>query len=511
MGPRISHQALQRAREVYQLAHVVLRLVALAEFVLLLQRVVQRDAELERDQLRDAVGKPVAHPQHARDVAHHCLRGHGAVGDDLRDAVAAIAVGNVLDDPVAALHAEVHVEVRHGHPLGIEEPLEQQVVPQRVEVGDPEHPGHQRARAGAATRTDRHAILAGPADEVRDDQEVTGEAHLADDAQFGREPRLVVGTIDRGAIVGGLRHGGCREPRLEPLARLFAQELLRGLPGGHRVRRQRSLAEPHLEVEAPGDFHRVLDRLGNVGEQLRHLLGRTQVLLLAVAPRARRVRQQRAIVYADARLVRLEIVAGEEPHVVRCDHRHALRHRERQAPGDVLLFARAPGPLQFQVEAVTEQCQPRGERRARICLVSCEQCPADVAVAAAGQGHETRRAVGAEPGPVQRRTMPALAFEVGTRDQSRQVAIAAIVLAEQHQAARLGTLSFLLHQRVDSHQRLQAAGLGRRVELHQREQVALVRDRHRGHAQPRAGIDQALAQQLAVLVLALDAHDPVHQ
>ncbi len=112
---------------------------------------------------------------------------------------------------------------------------------------------------------------------------------------------------------------------------------------------------------------------------------------------------------------------------------------------------------------------------------------------------------------MQCRPVPALAFEVGTRDQSRQVAVAAVVLAEQHQPARLRSLSFLLHQRVHTHQRLQAPGLCRGVELHQREQVSLVSNRNCRHAQPCAGIHQALAQQLTVLALALDAHDPVHE
>ena len=45
---------------------------------------------------------------------------------------------DVVDDAVAAVHAEVDVEVRHRHALGIQEALEQQVVAQRIEIGDAE-------------------------------------------------------------------------------------------------------------------------------------------------------------------------------------------------------------------------------------------------------------------------------------------------------------------------------------------------------------------------------------
>ena len=50
----------------------------------------------------------------------------------------------------------------------------------------PQRPGHQRTGAGAAPRAHRHAVLARPADEVGDDEEVAGEAHRADHIEFAR-------------------------------------------------------------------------------------------------------------------------------------------------------------------------------------------------------------------------------------------------------------------------------------------------------------------------------------
>ncbi len=107
--------------------------------------------------------------------------------------------------------------------------------------------------------------------------------------------------------------------------------------------------------------------------------------------------------------------------------------------------------------------------------------------------------------------MASLPFEVGPRDESRQVAIAAIVLAEQHQAARLRALALLAQQCVHADEGLDPARQRRAVELHEREEIALVGQRHGGHAEPRAGIHEALARELAVLVLALHAHDAVHE
>ena len=69
------------------------------------------------------------------------------------DALPAVALPDVLDHLAAALEAEVHVDVRHRHPLGIQEPLEQQVEPERIDVGDAERVRHQRAGRRAAARS----------------------------------------------------------------------------------------------------------------------------------------------------------------------------------------------------------------------------------------------------------------------------------------------------------------------------------------------------------------------
>ena len=200
----VAGEILERAREVDQLAHRLLGLVGLAEvgadalgllarLVGHAQRVVQRDVQRpRRDGLGDAVDVAVAHAQHAPGVAQHRLGRHGAVGDDLADLVAAVAAGHVVDHLVAAVHAEVDVEVRHRHAFGIEEALEQELVAQRVEVGDAQRPGHQRAGARAATRADRDALAPRPVDEVGDDQEVAGETHAHDDVEFEREALVVV-------------------------------------------------------------------------------------------------------------------------------------------------------------------------------------------------------------------------------------------------------------------------------------------------------------------------------
>ena len=59
--------------------------------------------------------------------------------------VAAVALGGVADHLVAVAGVEVHVDVGHLLAPGVEEALEQQVVADRLQVGEPEHVRHHAA------------------------------------------------------------------------------------------------------------------------------------------------------------------------------------------------------------------------------------------------------------------------------------------------------------------------------------------------------------------------------
>ena len=169
-----------------------IRLDQRAELARLLEpRVLLVEHALERHVLahhrgRHRLGEPLPHAEreaeHATGVLQRLLGLDRAVGDDLRDALVAVLLGDVLDDLAAATVVEVDVEVGHRDAVGVEEPLEDEAVLQRVEVGDPHGVRGHRAGAGAAARTDADAVALGPVDEVRDDEEVAREPHLRDDA-----------------------------------------------------------------------------------------------------------------------------------------------------------------------------------------------------------------------------------------------------------------------------------------------------------------------------------------
>ena len=208
----MTRQALQAQRRLDQLLDLSVRVDARAQLGRLGDRVRERDAEHLRDELRHGIDVAEGHPQHPTDVADGGPGLQGPEGHDLGDGhlvvaafdvlavvrgpAGAVLVGHVANHLVATAHAEVDVDVRHRHTLGVQEALEDDPVVDRVDAGDSHPVGDETAGRGAAPRTHRDAVALRVVDEIRDDQEVARVAHLPDDLELVLHAIGVLGVPD---------------------------------------------------------------------------------------------------------------------------------------------------------------------------------------------------------------------------------------------------------------------------------------------------------------------------
>ncbi len=113
-------------------------------------------ADLARAHPRQVAREPVdlgdRQPEAARDDAHGAARGHRVDGRHHRDVLVAEPLVDEVDDLVSAGRVEVHVDVGHLAALGVQEPLEEQVVGDRVGVGDAERVAHDAVAGTPAPR-----------------------------------------------------------------------------------------------------------------------------------------------------------------------------------------------------------------------------------------------------------------------------------------------------------------------------------------------------------------------
>src|SRR5204862_5448770 len=113
---------------------------------------------------------------------------------------------------------------------------------ERVDVGDVQDVRDDRAGSGATTWAHGDAVVLRELDEVPDDQEVGGEAHLEDDVELHLEP------------LDGLGRRRVAVASAQPLMGEAAEVLDLVLSVRRRVARDQLLAELDLDVAPLGDL-----------------------------------------------------------------------------------------------------------------------------------------------------------------------------------------------------------------------------------------------------------------
>ncbi len=97
--------------------------------------------------------------------------------------VVAVFPLRIRDHLVASVIGVVHVDIRRLRALGIEEPLERELVGQGVDVRDADRVGDKGACGRAACRRE-DTLMARERQQVSDDEEVRRESLIDNDLEF---------------------------------------------------------------------------------------------------------------------------------------------------------------------------------------------------------------------------------------------------------------------------------------------------------------------------------------
>ena len=273
----------------------------------------------------------------------------------------------------------------------------------------------------------------------------------------------------------------CASRRSRPARGFVAQVLVERDARRRRKPRQVILAERNRQVAALRDRDRVGERLRQVGELLRHLGLRREVLLRREAARPARIGEHVTLGDAHARLVRAEIARAQELHRMRRDDR---QRRSRSASATVAARARRRrrGPRAApRGSSAAETAPPIGGRALRRRGVALQQRLADVAVARAGQRDQ---AVGAFVEPLAAKLGAAAMLVACDRRATASRTSAGSPRASRRAAARARAvaLAVVRDPHVAADDRLDAARARRLVELDEAELVGEIGERERRHA-----------------------------
>ena len=172
------------------MCNLFIALVQLPQLVVHLQCLVDRDIQLIRNHLRDRIDLCIRHIQHTADIADDTARRQCTECDDLYNAVLAVFSRYIVDDLRAAFEAEIHVDIRHGNSFRVQETLEQELIPHRVQLCDAKGVGNNTSGRRSSSRSDHDVVVARKFDEIPHDQEVIDVTHRFDRIKLVFQPRF---------------------------------------------------------------------------------------------------------------------------------------------------------------------------------------------------------------------------------------------------------------------------------------------------------------------------------
>ena len=252
-------EPLGHAEQQLELAHREVDPVQLRQLRHRFPEVPRRDV---REGLRHHPDLDLRQAERLADLTHRRAR---AIGVDHRDApgpLVAVARQHHVVDVLAARRLDVDVDVRELVAHRVQEALEREVVPERVDVGDPQEVADQGPRGAPAAR-DVYPHRADVRDDVGDREEERRVAHPSDHRELEMDP------VAQAFVLG-------HPPVVDADPASFGEDRV-----GAASRRRRELREMHLlqaEVEPArlGDLERRVAQVRTLGEQQPHRLGRLQ-------------------------------------------------------------------------------------------------------------------------------------------------------------------------------------------------------------------------------------------
>ena len=257
---------LQTFCQIDQTMDIVLFLVSLAKLRIHSQCLVNGDIQLLWNHLGDGVHLGIRHIQNTAYITNDTAGCQCTEGNDLNHAVITIFSSYIINNLLSPFEAKIHIDIRHGYSLRIQETFKEQIIPDRVQLGDPKCIGNQASCGRASSRTDHDIVVPGIFDKIPYNEKVIYISHVFDRRQL---------------IIQALFQLLCY--RMITLLKSLMAKLVQIFPGGKSVRhiifRQLGHTKFNLHMTSLRDPVRIFQRFQRIWKKPRHLLRRFHIIL----------------------------------------------------------------------------------------------------------------------------------------------------------------------------------------------------------------------------------------
>ena len=135
-------------------------------------------------EFREPIRLSIRHIQDACHIAHSVLRHHLTKGHNVTHAAFAVLLCTIFNHLVAAVILNISIDIRHRNTVRVQEALEEQMVFERIEIGNVNCVRKQRTCRRTTTRSINNSLVFTPVNEVLNNQEVAVITHLVDRLEF---------------------------------------------------------------------------------------------------------------------------------------------------------------------------------------------------------------------------------------------------------------------------------------------------------------------------------------
>ncbi len=178
-----------------------------------------------------------------------------------------VFVYNVIYYPLSALHAKVHIKVRHGYSFGVKEPFKQKIISQRINTCDTYTISAQAACSRASSAAYGYTVGLGIVYKIPDYEVIVGVAHFGDYVKFILQPLT---SLRCGVLV----------TLFKPLAAHFTQKLLVIFHTVDMEIRKLGISKLKFHVAHLCDLNGIFYRLRIIGKKPGHFISAFNVKLL---------------------------------------------------------------------------------------------------------------------------------------------------------------------------------------------------------------------------------------
>ena len=244
----MSRKTFQSSRHIDQFLNLFIFLIQFLEFRIHLQCLIKRNIQLCRHHLCNAVYKCIRKVHDTSYVTDDSTCCHRTESYDLYYPGCAVFSSYIINDFLASLKAEVHVDIGHGYTFRIQETLEQKLIFDRVDTCNSQTVRYDTSGRRTSPRSDLDSLCSCIINEIPHDQEVIYISHGFDDRQF------IFQTFFQRIIP-------VRIPFFQSVKTKFIQIFPGSISFRHIIFRQFGDTEFNLYITAVCNLLRVLQRL----------------------------------------------------------------------------------------------------------------------------------------------------------------------------------------------------------------------------------------------------------